>query len=350
MTRDERPGQILIVDDVPRNIAVLGTMLREAGYGLFVARNGRECVEVAQRVLPDLILLDVMMPEMDGFTAAGQLKADPKTAEIPIIFLTARTEPDDIVHGFEIGGVDYITKPFHQQELLVRVANHLALRRAQLRLADLALQLGRFLSPQVYDTLFRGERQAVPGAAKRALTVVFCDIVGFTTRSEELDEAELSAWLNGFLDSMANTVLEHGGTVDKFIGDAVMAFFGDPQSRGAEQDALAAVRMAAAMVRKARVMGIAIRVGVNSGLAFVGNFGSSERMDYTAVGRVVNVASRLEHASESGRVLIGEETHALLGQQVPCTLRGGIHVKGIARELETWWVDVQDQPAPWEQP
>lgn len=349
MSEGNDQGRILIVDDVPRNIAVLGTMLREAGYALFVGRNGLECLEVARRVAPDLILLDVMMPEMDGFTAAEKLAADPATADIPVLFLTARTEPADIVRGFELGGVDYITKPFHQQELLVRVANHLALRRARRRLADLAEQLGRFLSPQVYASLFRGEREAIPGAARRELTVVFCDIVGFTQRSEQLDEAELSSWLNGFLDAMADAVLDHGGTLDKFIGDAVMAFFGDPQSLGPERDALAAVRMAATMVRKARQLGVPIRVGINSGLAFVGNFGSHERMDYTAVGRVVNAASRLEHASEAGRVLIGEATHERLGGRVPTTPRGEIQVKGIDRPLQTWWVDVDDEPASWEQ-
>ncbi|MCZ7640873.1 MAG: response regulator [Verrucomicrobia bacterium] len=171
------------------------------------------------------------MPEMDGFEACRQFKADPVLAEIPVIFLTASQEADNLVRGFELGAVDYLTKPFHAAELLSRVRTHLQLRSARLKLQNLAAKLARYLPPPVYASIFSGEREVRVETHRRPLTIFFSDIVGFTTRTESTPDHELVPWLNGYLDAMARIALRHGGTLDKFIGDAVMVFFGDPRPR-----------------------------------------------------------------------------------------------------------------------
>ena len=154
-----------------------------------------------------------------------------------------------------------------------------------------------------------------------------------------MDHHELTAWLNRYLNVMAQVALRHGGTLDKFIGDAVMVFFGDPESAGVEEDALACVRMALEMQAEALALGVDIRIGICSGECTVGNFGSSERMDYTIIGRVVNTAARLEHCGEAGRVLISALTYERVKAEFAITERNEIDVKGIKRRLMTYWVD-----------
>ncbi len=338
MNAHSRQSRILIVDDTPRNIQLLGTILKNEGYQINIAQNGVQALNVVARMPPDLILLDVMMPELDGFETCKRLKEAPETEDIPVIFLTAKVDTDDIVHGFELGAVDYVTKPFNAAELLSRVSTHLELRAARQRLQALDDKLSRYLSPQVYASIFAGETDAKISSYRKPLTVCFSDIVGFTTITEEMDLHDLTDWLNHYLNEMADITLQHGGTLDKFIGDSIMVFFGDPQSQGIRDDAIHCVQMAMAMRSRAEQLGVAIRIGISSGECTVGNFGSEQRMEYTIVGKVVNTASRLEENSEPGRILISSATRELVGDAIPCQLRGDIHVKGIERNLTTWWV------------
>ena len=335
-SKDER---LLIVDDTPQNLQVLGTILRQQGYKISVAQHGRQALEVAQKSPPDLILLDVMMPEMDGLEACRHFKADPRTRDIPIIFLTAKTAAEDIVQGFEVGGVDYVAKPFNPAELLKRVQTHLELKAARERIQGLANQLSHYLPPPVYASLFSGEREARIESRRRPLSIFFTDIVKFTPRSERMEPAELTAWLNTYLNEMALICAEHGGTLDKFMGDGIMGFFGDPQTKGEREDALSCVRMGLAMCRRAGELEVPIRVGIASGECTVGNFGSDAQMSYTIIGRQVNLTARLESNSESGRVLISERTYELISEEVNCQPRGPILVKGIEREINTYWVE-----------
>jgi class 3 adenylate cyclase len=339
-----RESRILIVDDTPKNIQLLGTILRKEGYQINIAQNGLQALEVVGQMPPDLILLDVMMPELDGFETCRRLKGEPSTQDIPVIFLTAKVDMEDIVKGFELGAVDYVTKPFNSAELLSRVSTHLELKAAREKLEELADQLSKYLSPQVYASIFAGETAAKIESYRKPLTVCFADIVGFTPKSEQMDLQTLTEWLNSYLNAMAGITLRYGGTLDKFIGDSVMVFFGDPKSNGVEADAIQCVRMAMAMQRRAKELGIAIRIGICSGECTVGNFGSDNRMEYTIVGRVVNVASRLEKSAEPGRVLIGNTTYELVKEAVDCESRGEIHLKGIEKDLMTYWVsEVSDE-------
>jgi class 3 adenylate cyclase/CheY-like chemotaxis protein len=330
--------RILIVDDTPKNIQVLGTLLRQEGYQINVASNGLQALNIVAKAIPDLILLDVMMPELDGFQTCRRLKQDSATRDIPIIFLTAKTETEDIVQGFEIGAVDYVTKPFNPPELLSRVHTHLSLQAARAKLQGLSLKLSKYLPPQVYDSIFTGKTDARIESYTRDLTVLFSDIVGFTERAEKVDHRELTHWLNNYLNEMARICAGHGGTLDKFVGDSVIVFFGDPESRGIRDDAVACARMALEMQQRARELKIDIRIGINSGKCTVGNFGSDERMEYTILGKVVNAAARLEQHSEPGRILVSESTCGRIEAEIRCEPRGPIQVKGIDRPLVTYWV------------
>lgn len=334
----DQPAVILVVDDAEENRLLLTVVLEEEGYRIFTAENGEAAVSQAAQTLPDLILLDVNMPRMDGFEACAELKSRPETRDTPVIFLTAQGGLDDVVRGFELGAVDYITKPFNIVELLVRVRTHIQLRRARQRLADLTEKLARYLSPQVYASIFTGEKDARIESHEKVLTVCFADIVNFTPTTEVMPPDRLTTWLNHYLNEMSQVVMRYGGTLDKYIGDEVMVFFGDPASLGAREDAIQCVRMALDMQRHARSMGIDIRVGISTGECTVGNFGSDRRMDYTIIGKEVNVASRLEGVAGTGRILISESTYELVRHDIPCEPRGTIQVKGLDRSLMTYWV------------
>lgn len=331
-------SRILIVDDTAENIRVIGAILQRAGCQIFIANDGLRGLEIARQVRPDLILLDVVMPEPDGFEVCRRLKADPELSEVPVVFLTSSSESDDVVRGFDLGAVDYVTKPFNAAELLSRVATHLQLRAARSRLSDLAIKLSRYLPPGVYDTIFSGERDARIETRRKPLTVFFSDIVGFTARAECLGDDALSRWLNGYLDEMAGLVHRFGGTLDKFIGDGVMVFFGDPRSDGPEADAARCVEMAAAMLKAAARRDIRIRIGMHSGECTVGNFGSERQMNYTIIGGVVNTAARLQSQSEPGRILVTEATRQLIQPHHVTEPRGAINLRGLPEAVMTHWV------------
>ncbi len=331
-------AKLLLVDDESRNLEVLAGVLEPKGYDILVGLNGGVALNLARRVSPDLILLDVMMPEMDGFETCRRLKEDPETRDIPVVFLTARVELDDIVKGFELGAVDYVVKPFRVPELLSRIETHLELKFGREKLEDLAGKLSRYLSPQVYDSIFSGEKEARIEYTRKPITVFFSDIVGFTPITEALDPHILAGWLNNYLNEMASIAIGCGGTLDKFIGDAVMVFFGDPRTQGPQGDAARCIQMALEMQACAKGLGIEVRMGISSGECIVGNFGSNDRMEYTVIGREVNVASRLEEISESDKILISEATYDLVRDTVQCEPRSEIYVKGIDCGLMTYWV------------
>jgi adenylate cyclase len=228
----------------------------------------------SEKTTPDLILLDLMMPEMDGFECCRVLKSNERLRDIPVIFLTSKTETSEMIKGFETGAVDYIFKPFNTEELLARINVQLTLRRAHLEQEKLTQKASRYISPNVFRAIYKGEKDAILDTIQKPLTIFFSDIVNFTRITETMGDKELTKWLNNYFDRMSATVMKHGGTLDKFIGDAVMVFFGDPDSKGEKSDAEACVRMALDMIEEANSLGIEIRVGINSAPAFVGNFGT----------------------------------------------------------------------------
>lgn len=207
------------------------------------------------------------------------------------------------------------------------------------QLTMLAAKLAKYLSPQVYDNIFSGEREVRIDTYSKPLTVFFSDIAGFTPMSDSLPPEELAIWLNEYLNDMAEICLQYQGTLDKFIGDAVMVFFGDPRTLGPEEDAAQCVRMARDMVAAAKQRKVDIRVGIHSGECVVGNFGSEARMDYTVVGSNVNIAARMEKMSAQGRILISEATWKLLDGSIPGERNAEVMLKGLARPVVTHWIN-----------
>ena len=215
-------------------------------------------------------------------------------------------------------------------------------------------QLAKYLSPQIHEQIFSGKQNAEVKSNRKKLTVFFSDIVGFTSISDELESEEITNLLNFYLNEMSNIALEHGGTIDKYIGDAVMIFFGDPDSLGIEQDARKCVEMAVAMQKKMNELigywgksfglknDLQIRIGINTGFCTVGNFGSEDRLDYTAVGAAVNLASRLEGAAAPASILVSEDTFLLVKSLFSFKEPREIDVKGLLRKIKLYEVEFTD--------
>lgn len=208
------------------------------------------------------------------------------------------------------------------------------------QLEALAMKLAKYLSPQVYEAIFTGERDVRIETYKKALTVFFSDIVGFTPLSEKMSPQHLADWLNEYLNDMAEICLKYEGTLDKFIGDAVMVFFGDPKTRGKKEDALQCVKMGIDMCNRAKEKGIKIRVGIHSGECIVGNFGAESKMEYTVVGKTVNMTARLESGGEPGKIHISKDTYELICEDISCDPRGNVYLKGLKDPIESYWVSL----------
>jgi class 3 adenylate cyclase len=216
-------------------------------------------------------------------------------------------------------------------------------------LVSLSTKLAKYFSPQVYDSIFSGELDVTIQTRRKPLTVFFSDLQGFTELTERLEPEVLTEMLTQYLTEMSNIAIRWGGTIDKFIGDAIMVFFGDPVSRGQHEDAIACVSMALEMLDKLEAIrhhwrdrGLAstlnARMGIHTGACTVGNFGSEDRLDYTIIGRGVNLASRLESNSEPNKILISEDTYLLIKSHIICEKREPILVKGISYPVQTYEV------------
>ncbi|PCJ57466.1 MAG: hypothetical protein COA79_15660 [Planctomycetota bacterium] len=221
--------------------------------------------------------------------------------------------------------------------------------QTNLQLQNLSQKLSKYLAPQVYDSIFSGKNDVKLESNRKNITVFFSDIKGFTAITDRMESEALTSLLNNYLQEMSEIALRHGGTIDKFIGDAIMVFFGAPESRGVNDDAVACVSMALEMRERMESLrgkwvnlGISeplrIRMGINSGYCTVGNFGSDSRLDYTIIGGQVNLASRLESHSEADQILISNETYALIQDKIKCEKKELISVKGIAHPIQTYHV------------
>ena len=221
--------------------------------------------------------------------------------------------------------------------------------KTQKKIQQLANQLSKYLSPQIYESIFLGKKKVKIEAYRKRLTVFFSDIKGFTELTDRLEPEVLSDLLNNYLNEMSKIALKYGGTIDKFVGDAILIFFGDPESKGQENDARSCVLMAIEMRERMKFLrnkweeqgiskSLEIRIGINTGFCNVGNFGSKDRLDYTIIGGEVNLASRLESNAEVGQILISHETYALIRKDILCKKKEEITVKGISHKIQTYQV------------
>ena len=340
---------VLVVDDSPINLHLAVSILKN-DYRVKVANNGAAALALATSSPPDLILLDVVMPEMDGFEVCRRLKAHPATSLIPVVFLTSRTEVEDEKMGFLVGATDFIHKPFSPLLVALRVKTQLEIKFLQDLLrnqseeernekAQLMRIFCRHVSDEVAEEMWRDRGQFLSGNRPRpqllTATVLFADIRGFTAISERLGPEVLFDWLNEYMEAMSKIVSTHRGMVNKYIGDSLMAVFGTPIPRTTEEeialDATRATDCALAMCEAAKTLSadflkrglpaIEIRAGIFTGPLTAGTLGSSQRLEYTVIGDTVNMASRLEQIKELEslgeadtpcRILIGESTLRIL--------------------------------------
>ncbi len=219
--------------------------------------------------------------------------------------------------------------------------------RKNKELEVLSSQLSKYLSPQVYSSIFTGEQSVEIASKRKKLTVFFSDIADFTETTDSLESEELTSLLNHYLTEMSKIALEYGATIDKYVGDAILAFFGDPETRGVKEDAKACVTMAIAMQRRMRELQLEwrnrgmekpfqIRIGINTGYCTVGNFGSEDRMDYTIIGNEVNLASRLESQAELGNIFVTHETYSLVKDIILAEEQSPVPVKGFAKPVRNY--------------
>jgi adenylate cyclase len=319
------PSRILVIEDEPANIQTLSTILKERGYQISIATNGRQALEVLERIRPDLILLDIMMPEMDGFETCRRIKAAAAWPEIPIIFLTAKTDTADIVRGFELGAVDYVAKPFNAHELLARVNTHLTLDYLHRENERLLLNV---LPASIADKL----KQQVGIIADRFddASVLFADIVGFTPLSARLSPTELVESLNHVFSGFDELADHHKLEKIKTIGDGYMVAGGLIEQNADHLAAMAT--MALAMHDNVRNMNsefghLSLRIGLQVGSVIAGVIGI-RKFIYDVWGDTVNVASRLESHGSPGRTHVSEMVFERLQGRFAFEERGTIELKG----------------------
>ena len=318
-------ARILVVDDTPANIHALSQVLKDAGYQVSVATNGVQALSVLERLRPDLILLDVMMPQMDGYEACARIKASTAWRQIPLIFLTAKSETADIVRGFEMGAVDYVAKPFNAHELLARVHTHLTLDQLHRENQRLLLNV---LPAAIAQKL----KQQVGIIADRYddVSVLFADLVGFTPLSLRLAPTELLELLNRVFSEFDELADAHGLEKIKTIGDAYMVAGGliepDPDHLGA-MAAMALGMLARVQAIAAEVPGLNLRIGIQVGSVIAGVIGI-RKFTYDIWGDVVNTASRLESHGAPSRIHVSDAVYDRLQGRFDFEARGTIELKG----------------------
>ncbi len=339
-------GTILVVDDTEFNRDMLARRLTKQGMTVLTAETGEEALEILPKHTFDLILLDVMMPGIDGVEVLRRIRETHSPADLPVIMVTAKDASEDMVEAFKAGANDYVTKPIDFQVALARTRTQLALKQANTQLvaqmaetaklaADLEVRngfirkvFGRYLTDEIVASLLETPGGLELGGQKRKVTILMSDIRGFSALAERCTPEQVIGFLNTYLGAMAEVVTHFQGTIDEFIGDAVLAIFGAPVQR--EDDAERAVTCALAMQRamanvnaRNREFGLPdleMGIGVHTGEVIVGNIGSEQRAKYGVVGRTVNITGRIESYTVGGQVLVSEATAA--------GMRDLLHVRG----------------------
>ena len=357
-SKTEKAQLVLVVDDNPDMRAYVSSILRTKGYQVQTARNGSEGFNIAKELLPNLIVTDLMMPVVTGLEMIRMIRSEETLKGIPIILLTAKVDEDTRIEGTERGADAYLAKPFNDRELLAEARNLLALKENERKVLELNTYLTesvlqRFLPPVLVKKAQQGELVLDLRPEPRLITVLFSDIVGFTQLSNTLRSRKVAELLNEYLEAMTKAVFDNGGTVDKFMGDAILALYGAPEELTPNEQVRRAVNTSRAMLRGLSELnerwrsqgifdtdgrdGLQFRCGIHQGTAVVGMFGSSERADYTAIGPSVNIASRLQGAAEPGTILVSAAVADYLEEEE--IIKGkSLELKGIDETVLTFAV------------
>jgi class 3 adenylate cyclase len=361
------PPRILVVDDTPANVHILQARLAVNGYDIVSATDGEEALAAVRAMQPDLILLDVMMPKLDGFEVCRRLRADASLPFIPIILVTAKTDPKDIVAGLEAGGDEYLTKPVDQAALVARVKSMLRIKNlhdtlqilaeeraemnrtleqrvhAQVAELDNLGRLKRFFSPQLAEMIVAGGADDPLKTHRREITVVFLDLRGFTAFAETSEPEEIMGVLGEYHAEMGKLIMEHEGTLERFTGDGLMIFFNDPVV--VPNPVERAVRMVVAMRGRVEELQVAWRkrdyelgfgIGIAQGYATIGAIGFEGRRDYGAIGTVTNLAARLCSEATDGQILVSSRVATAAADFAEVQEVGSLTLKGLSRPARTF--------------
>jgi class 3 adenylate cyclase len=363
------PARILIVDDNPTNVKVLQTRLAAEGYEVITAADGDEGLTTARQQTPDLILLDVMMPKLDGFEVCRRLRGDPTFPFTPIIMVTAMADSRDVIAGLEAGGDEYLTKPVDHAALAARVRSMLRIKRLHDTVEALAAEvkewntslerrvaeqvaelervgrLRRFFSPQLADLIVSGGAEDPLKSHRREITVVYLDLRGFTAFAEVAEPEEVMGVLREFHQVAGKLVLEYEGTLEHFTGDGMTVLFNDPVP--IPNPAERAVRMALAIRERVGKMSddwskrgyeLTLGMGIAQGYATIGAIGFEGRLDYSAIGTVTNLAARLCGEAAGDEILISQRVHAGVEAFVDVDPQQVSNLKGFHRPIISYRV------------
>ena len=356
-------ARILVVDDTPANIQLLVGVLREHGYQISAATNGRQALDAMAKLRPDLVLLDIVMPEMDGFETCRRIKASEEWREIPVIFLTGRSDSADIVQGFELGAVDYVAKPFNTHELLARVNTHLTMHQLRLSLAEKNAALaranekvrqtfGRYVSEEVAAAVLSSPEALELGGEEREVTMLMSDLRGFTAMAARMTPHEVIASLNQYLEAMLEVIGSFQGMIDEIIGDGILVIFGAPVADAAHAEKAVAcglaMQLAMAELNERMVAqgkpALEMGVGVHTGRVIVGNIGSQRRTKYAAVGSNVNLAGRIESFTTGGQLLISDATRKRVRAPLRVDAEFKVEPKGVPQSVQLFEVGAIGPP------
>ena len=357
---------ILVVDDQAQNVRLLDAVLSPRGYRVVSADSGEQALDLLNEEQPHLVLLDILMPGMDGYEVCRRIRANPDTAYLPVVMITA-SDAQQKVRGIESGADDFITKPFDQAELLARVKSlvrvkryqdtirgqaaeleawsHQLEQRVESQLAELerATRLRRFLPPQMAELILDSGDESFLESHRREIVVVFCDLRGFTPFAESSEPEEIMGVLGEYHAALGDLVFRFSGTLERFTGDGLMVVFNDPMP--CDDASIRAIRMAVAMRTRVRDLAtswsrhghdLGFGIGIAEGYATLGRIGFEGRSDYTAIGSVVNLAARLCSVAEPWQILVTQRVLSSTDDFVVSTPVGDLDLRGFSRPVRAF--------------
>lgn len=361
------PARILVADDNPDNLNIFRARLTAHGYEVISATDGEEALAFVREKQPDLILLDYMMPKMDGIEVCRRIRNDGALPFIPIIMVTAKTGTQNVIAALDAGADEYLSKPIDHGALVARVRSMLRIKALtdtvqeqgaklaewnaaleqrvddQVRQLERLSQLKRFFSPQLAEAILTGASGNPLASHRREIVVVFLDLRGFTPFAETSEPEDVMQVLRAYHAEMGRLILEHEGTLERFTGDGMMIFFNDPVV--VPNPAERSVRMALAMRDRVahlsiswrkRGLDLALGIGIAQGYATIGAVGFEGRVDYAAIGTVTNLAARLCAEAKGGDILTNGRTLSEIEQLVEASPVGDLQLKGLTKPIPVY--------------